>query len=302
IELARLDKPAGALLILWPFIWGHSMAARTTKTHPLDFVRDLIAGCVWFFLLRRILSGAGCIWNDIIDREVDKQVERTRNRPLANGRLSVPGALIFLAAHIILLSVSLIQSGNKRLSLLGFTTIFPLAGGYPFMKRISYWPQAWLGIAFNTGTMMSWAWATGTVPKTSITLALAAWFWTMWYDTIYGNQDKKDDIKIGIGSTALLFDSIRISRIFLAFNGSMFVICLTAAGILNGVHSPHSPYYLIGVVGSTFQLVQQLWYLDLDSPASCSSAFRQNGFVVGPTVAVGLIADYLLEAMISFTS
>ncbi|KAF7367109.1 4-hydroxybenzoate polyprenyl transferase [Mycena sanguinolenta] len=109
LELARVHKPAGALLIMWPF-------------------------------------GAGCIWNDIIDRDLDKQVERTRHRPLADGRVSISSALIFLAVHLALLSLSVLPIGNRQLLFLAFITIFPLAGGYPFIKRISYWPQAWLGM------------------------------------------------------------------------------------------------------------------------------------------------------------
>ncbi|KAJ6524058.1 UbiA prenyltransferase family [Mycena sp. CBHHK59/15] len=295
IELARLHKPAGALLILWPFIWGLAMAARAMRTPPLIFSRDLVVGCVCSAQTYSTMlsSDAGCTWNDIVDRDLDKQVERTKNRPLADGRISVPGSLAFLSVHLVFLSVSVMQCGNEQ-SFLGLVTIFPLAGGYPFMKRISHWPQAWLGMAFNMGTIMSWSWATGKVPRSGIALAFTGWFWTMWYDTIYGTQDKKDDIKIGIGSTALLFKSTTISRIFLAFHGSMFVFCLTVSGILNGVHAPFSPYYLIGVGGSIFHLGKQFWSLDLDSPASCWSAFCNNAFVVGPTVALGLIAEYLL--------
>ncbi|KAJ7127863.1 UbiA prenyltransferase family, partial [Mycena epipterygia] len=292
-ELVRLHKPAGALLIVWPFMWGLAMAARSMRTPPLIFSRDLVVGCTWFFFLRRRVC-AGCIWNDIVDRDMDKHVERTKHRPLADGRISVASALCFLALHVILLSFSIMLCGNRQVLFLGLVTIFPLAGGYPFIKRISHWPQAWLAVAFNTSTLISWAWATGSISPSSISLACTAWFWTMWYDTIYGNQDKKDDIKIGIGSTALLFKSTTISRLFLAFHGSMFAICLTFSGILNGVHAPYSPYYLIGVAGSVFHLARQFWYLDLDSPASCWSTFCNNAFVVGPTVAIGLIADYLL--------
>ncbi|KAJ6594760.1 UbiA prenyltransferase family, partial [Mycena capillaripes] len=230
IELARVNKPAGALLILWPFIWGLIMAARTTRTPLLILLQHLCLGCVWFFVLR----GAGCIWNDIVDRDIDKQVERTKNRPIANGTISVPEALCFLSVHLIFLSFSIVLWGNKQLSVLGFATIFPLAGGYPFMKRLSRWPQAWLGVAFNTGATMSWSWTTGHIPPSSLALALAGWFWTMWYDTIYGSQDKKDDIKIGLGSTALLFKSSQITKLFLIFHGSMFVMWLTISGILNG--------------------------------------------------------------------
>ncbi|KAJ7159788.1 UbiA prenyltransferase family, partial [Mycena filopes] len=247
-------------------------------------------------------QGAGCIWNDIVDRDIDKRVARTKNRPLADGRLSVRSALYFLAVHLVLLSLCLLACGNRKLLALGLVTIFPLAGGYPFMKRISHWPQAWLALALNIGVLDSWAWATDNIPPSGIALACAGWFWTMWYDTIYGHQDKKDDLKLGLGSTALLFKSTTIlSRVFLSFHAVMFVISLTLSGILNGVHTPYSPYYVIGVAGAVLQLGHQFWYLDLDSPRSCWFTFCNNAFVVGPTVTIGLVADYLLADQTPFT-
>ncbi|KAJ7656764.1 UbiA prenyltransferase [Mycena polygramma] len=289
IELARLHKPAGALLILWPFIWGLTMVARSNGTPFRIFFRDLVGGCLWFFFLR----GAGCIWNDIVDSDLDKQVERTKHRPLPSGRASISEALWFLLVHLVGLSVSIVLTGNMQLSYLAFITVVPLAGGYPFIKRYSYWPQAWLGMAFNTGTLMSWSWMSGDLSHSSIALASAGWFWTLWYDTIYGHQDKKDDMRVGIRSTALLFNSRAISKLFLAVNGVMFVVCLTIAGVSNGVE-PFSPYYSIGVGGAILHLSAQLWYLKLDSPSSCWYTFCSNGFVLGPTVALGLFLDYLL--------
>ncbi|KAJ7707876.1 UbiA prenyltransferase, partial [Mycena olivaceomarginata] len=237
VQLARWDKPSGALLILWPF-------------------------------------GAGCIWNDIIDRNLDKHVERTKHRPMADGRISVPRALVFLFFHLLFLVVGLTKCGNPELTGLGLMTIFPLAGGYPFIKRISDCPQAWLGVAFNTGTLISWAWLTGTISSSAKALAVAAWFWTMWYDTIYAHQDKRDDVKIGIGSTAVLFKSTTKSKLLLLFHAVMFTLFLALSGSLNGVQPASSPYYLISVAGSGIFLATQLWYLDLDSPASCWTAVR----------------------------
>ncbi|KAJ7513133.1 4-hydroxybenzoate polyprenyl transferase [Mycena galericulata] len=293
LELARFNKPAGALLILWPYIWGLAMSARSDHTPLPIFSQNLVGGSIWFFLLR----SAGCIWNDIVDRDLDKQVERTRNRPLANGRILVPGALGFLLLHLVPLLFSVAKYGNKQLLSLALITMFPLAGGYPFMKRITYWPQAWLGIAFNMGPVMASSWVTGNISRSSISLALAGWFWTMWYDTIYGAQDKKDDIKIGIGSTALLFRSTSVSLMFLVFHGLMFTLFLTVSGLLNGVDIPSSPYFLFGVCGAFLHLVKQFRSLDLTSPASCWSTFCSNGFVLGPIVAAGMVADYFLMAL-----
>ncbi|KAF8198355.1 UbiA prenyltransferase family [Mycena galopus ATCC 62051] len=271
------------------------MASRSIHLPLLDFCQNLVVGCIWFFFLR----SAGCIWNDIVDRDLDKQVERTKHRPLADGRLSVEGASIFLALHVFVLLFSLRQCRNKQLWSLGLVTIFPLAGGYPFIKRISYWPQAWLGLAFNTSAMMAWSLVTGKVPQASITLACAGWFWTIWYDTIYGHQDKKDDAKVGIRSTALLFDSATISKLFLASHAALFEVCLAVSGILNGVQAPCSPYFVISVIGSGFLLGKQLLHLDMESPEACWAAFCDNGFLVGPTVALGIILDYLLVDIIA---
>ncbi|KAJ7734356.1 4-hydroxybenzoate polyprenyl transferase [Mycena maculata] len=300
LELARFHKPAGALLILWPFVWGLAMSARSSRIPPVTLGKGLVGGC------NLSSSGAGCIWNDIVDRDLDKHVERTKHRPLADGRISVSGALIFLFVHLLFLVSSVAKYGNKQLRVVhwprlhfAFITIFPLAGGYPFIKRISYWPQAWLGVAFNMGTIMACSWATGQVSRSSIALALAGWFWTMWYDTIYGSQDKKGDIKFGVGSTALLFKSTNISRSFLVIHGLMFTVCLATSGSLNGM-DPYSPYFLIGVGGSFLLLGKQLWCLDLDSPASCWSAFSSNAFVVGPIVLAGIVADCLLGEFPSY--
>ncbi|KAJ6460559.1 4-hydroxybenzoate polyprenyl transferase, partial [Mycena sanguinolenta] len=295
IELARIHKPAGALLIVWPFVWGLVMASRDNGSSLMSFARYLIAGSIWHTKCDKSALGAGCIWNDIVDRELDKKVKCTRHRPLADGRISVSGALIFLAMHLVLLCLSFLPTRNRQLLFLAFTTIFPLAGGYPFIKRISYWPQAWLGMTglHRTGVcrmVVSYFCFIGYISSDVLEFS-----WTMWYDTIYGNQDKKDDIKIGIGSTALLFTTTRGSKLFLAFHGTMFLVSLTVSGILNQVHAPYSPYYLISVGGCGLCLGKQLWYLDLESPDSCSAAFNNNTFVVGPIVALGMTSEYLLQ-------
>ncbi|KAF8189005.1 4-hydroxybenzoate polyprenyl transferase [Pholiota molesta] len=288
IELARLNKPAGALLIIWPYVWGLSMAAAAAKLPVLSFLKYLIVGSIWFLFVR----STGCIWNDIIDRNIDRLVERTKHRPLATGRTSVVGALIFLCLHLMVLS-SLLALGNRQIRVIGLVTLYPLAGGYPFIKRVSYWPQAWLGVAFNTGTFMSWACVAGSITQSSIHLIVATWFWTMWYDTIYGSQDKKDDINIGVKSTALLFKSTKNTKQFLAFHAFMFIGFLTTAGLLNQQSAP----YFIGVCILGVHLAFQFWHLDLDSPKSCLAVFSNSGYIIGPIIAIGSTTDYFYRQL-----
>ncbi|KAF8870305.1 UbiA prenyltransferase family, partial [Gymnopilus junonius] len=297
VELARLNRPGGALLILWPYsdfptVWGLTMAAYHVKLPLSSFFSNLVAGGLWFFLFEGkslIWASAGCIWNDIIDRDFDRRVERTKKRPVATGKITVYGALLFLSLHLVALSIVL-TLGNNQIRSIGFMTLYPLAGVYPFIKRISYWPQAWLGIAFNTGTLMAWSVTSGSIPYSSISLGAATWFWTMWYDTIYGSQDKKDDLKIGIKSTALLFKSSSQTRLFLAFHATMFIVCMTLSGILN-----HQTvlYYCVTIPITAINLFKQYKDLDLNSPVSCWKTFCNSSYVLGPIVFLGLMTDYL---------
>ncbi|KAH0583563.1 hypothetical protein H2248_009187 [Termitomyces sp. 'cryptogamus'] len=251
IQLTRISYFAGSMVVFWPY-------------------------------------GAGCVWNDILDRNFDAQVERTKHRPLASGRISVTGAALFLCVHMSILIV-MIWDVNRLAWNVGLLALFPLTGIYPFMKRITYWPQAWLGIAINIGVSMAWATTTASIPTSSLVLSTGCFFWTLWYDTIYACQDKKDDVNAGVKSTALLF-GLNTKRVLTLF-GTSFMCSLTISGILNG----QSLLFVLAVLGGALHLVWQLYTVDVDSPKSCWRTFEANGFYFGAIVEAGLVLDYVLS-------
>ncbi|KAI0261390.1 4-hydroxybenzoate polyprenyl transferase, partial [Gloeopeniophorella convolvens] len=289
VELSRIHKFAGSMLIFWPYAWGMTMAARSLSIPLNAYVFNLVYGLAGAALLHRLTySGAGCIWNDILDREFDKQVERTKHRPIADGRVSVPGALVFLLIHLVLLT-ALLWPINSLAWKIGLATVFPLPGVYPLMKRVTYWPQAWLGIAMNMIALVAWSALHAKLAPAAGALLAGCWCWTLYYDTIYACQDKRDDVQAGVKSTALLFGQ-HVKKILALFAG-LLVTCLTIAGALN---SHQAPYFLITVVGGAAHLIWQLWNLNVDDVKSCLVAFESNGFTLGGIVWAGLFLDYLL--------
>ncbi|RDB21485.1 4-hydroxybenzoate polyprenyltransferase, mitochondrial [Hypsizygus marmoreus] len=279
IELTRIGKFAGTMVVFWPFAWGLTMAARSISMPLLHFFSYMITG---FFG-----ACAGCVWNDILDRSFDAQVARTKYRPVASGKINVFGAAMFLSMHLFLM-LSLIWKVNRFAWTIGLLAVFPLTGIYPLMKRVTYWPQAWLGIAINIGITMSWACTTGSCPKSSFVLSGGSFFWTLWYDTIYACQDKKDDVNAGVKSTALLFGN-HIKAI-LAIFGTILISSLLLSGVMNG----QSPiYFVLGVIGGAAHLCWQLYTVDIDSPKSCWQMFEANGYYFGAIVEAGLALDYV---------
>ncbi|KAH6890103.1 prenyltransferase [Coprinopsis sp. MPI-PUGE-AT-0042] len=260
VQLTRVQKYGGVLLIFWPFV------------------------------IINIHSGAGCIWNDILDRDFDRQVERTKSRPLASGVVKVQGALIFLSVHLILL-VAMLYPLNKFARKIGLLTIFFFPGLYPLMKRVTYWPQAWLGFAMNMGIPLTWAAISGACPRSASVFFAGAWAWSIWYDTIYACQDKKDDVNVGIKSTAVLFD--QYTRQILALFGATILGCFAMAGYLSHLHWA---YYAVTIVGALAHLTWQLKTVDLDSPKSCWKMFAANAYSFGSVVYSGLLVEYLCSA------
>ncbi|KAJ7326195.1 4-hydroxybenzoate polyprenyl transferase [Mycena albidolilacea] len=283
INLTRVSRFAGTMLVFWPYAWGLTMTARSANLPIPQFFYLLLCG----FIGASLSHSAGCVWNDILDRNFDRQVERTKGRPIAAGKISVPGAVAFLWAHLGIM-IWMVRDVNALAWKIALVTMFPLAGLYPLMKRITYWPQAWLGISMNAGVVMAWAFITGSIPTSAFALLGGTWAWTIWYDTIYACQDKKDDVKAGVKSTALLFgNSIKL---VLALFASIMMGGLILAGILNG----HDlPYFLLSVGGGSLYLAVQLYAVDTDSPKSCWAAFHRNGFNLGALIWSGFLADYV---------
>jgi len=286
LELARVEKPAGFLLVLWPAVWGLTMAAYSTKMALEDYGILLLKTSVAAFIMR----AAGCTVNDIFDRNFDKHVARTKNRPLASGRVSLTGAIIFLFLQFAA-GIAVFATFNKAAFYAHLIQMFPLTCSYPLMKRATYWPQAWLGLAINYGFVSSWA-AVHDASLFQLDLVVymmtALWCWTMAYDTVYACMDKKDDAKIGVKSTALFFgDNVVAVTSCLSF---AFTSLLYVSGVLNN----HGlPYYAVCVGGTALFFVYGFMKLDVNSVPSCASFFIQNAYSLGGVIFAGQLLDYL---------
>ena len=198
IDLTRLNKPIGFMLLFWPCSWGLAFANKIIQNSDLFFYYFIL-----FFLGSLLMRSAGCIFNDIVDKDFDKKVKRTKNRPIASGKISVSHSFSYVVILCLIAFFILIQF-NLLTIILGMSSMV-LAFSYPFMKRITYWPQLFLGITFNWGIIMAYAALNNYISSEIIILYLSAIFWTLGYDTIYGSQDMSDDEIIGIKSTSIKF-------------------------------------------------------------------------------------------------
>ncbi|KAJ7176343.1 4-hydroxybenzoate polyprenyl transferase [Mycena crocata] len=286
LELIRIEKPTGTILMFWPFAWGLTMAAYSTRLPMSDYATHLAKALVGAFLLR----SSACTINDIFDREMDAGVERTKNRPLASGRISVLAATLYLIAQYAL-GVAFFYFTEHGLAFwVALFQLIPLFAIYPLLKRVTHWPQAWLGFAMNFGFVTASISVSDMVTLRVLAVAMAScWCWTMLYDTIYACQDIKDDVNMGVRSTAILFGTW--IRPLLTICGLIFVATLAAAGILNG---QGTSYFVISVGGTAIHLTWQFMTVDLDVPKSCWANFNRNG-QLGWIVWGGLVLDYMIS-------
>lgn len=208
IELTRLNKPIGFMLLFWPCAWGLAFANLINQNTSI-FIYYLIL----FFCGSVLMRSAGCIFNDIVDKDFDKKVKRTKKRPIASGKISISQSFFYVAVLCLIAFFILIQFNLLTISL-GLGSMF-LAFAYPYMKRITYWPQLFLGVTFNWGIIMAWASINNAISIEIIILYLSAIFWTLGYDTIYGAQDMSDDEIIGIKSTSIKYK--KNIKLFLSF-------------------------------------------------------------------------------------
>ena len=270
-ELARYDKPIGFLLLMWPCLWSYA-AASSFIDKPLDLFYVIL-----FIIGSIVMRGAGCTWNDYLDKHYDAKVERTKNRPLAANKISENKALIFLFIQLVIGFLILIQF-NKLTILIGVFSIIPITI-YPLMKRITWWPQLFLGITFNWGALLGWTAMTNNISIYSIVLYIGCVFWTIGYDTIYAHQDKIDDNFLGLKSSAVFLgenSKIAISIFYLVFFISISFLSLTL-GSINGWLN----YIILTLVG--IHLARQIYLLDINDPSICHSIFKSNnsiGFIV----------------------
>jgi len=275
-RLARLDRPIGTWLLLFPGWWGITLAG---PRWPDPMLLALFAlGAV-------AMRGAGCTLNDIADRHYDGQVARTRLRPIPSGRVSVMQAAIFMAAQLAI-GAAILLSLNRMSILLGLA-VLGLIATYPYMKRITYWPQLFLGLNFNWGALLGWTAVTGSLSWPPVLLYLGGIFWTLGYDTIYAHQDKEDDARIGVKSSALALGER--TRPFLILFYSAASALWIAAGITAGL----SAIFLLGLALAVLQLGWQAVRVDIDDPIDCLKKFRSNR-LVGWLVFAGIIAGHLV--------
>lgn len=270
LRLSRADRPIGTWLLLIPCFWGIALAALADGLRLWDLWLAVSCG-LGAFLMR----GAGCTWNDITDREFDAAVARTRSRPLPSGAVTVKGALIWMAVQA-LIAGGILLSYNGLAVVLGVASL-ALVAIYPFAKRFTWWPQAFLGLAFNWGAVLAFAAHAGEVRLPSLLLYAAGISWTLFYDTIYAHQDKEDDALIGVKSTARLFGEN--SRLWLRGFMATTVALMAAAIIVTPIPADRVlalTLALAGVWGFGWHMAWQMRRLDMDDPASCLLVFRSN--------------------------
>lgn len=271
LRLSRADRPIGTWLLLIPCLWAIALAAGATGGfvwHDLWLALSCAAGA---FLMR----GAGCTWNDITDRHFDAAVARTRSRPIPSGQVTVRQAVVWMVAQA-LIAALILFSYNWLAIGLGIASL-ALVAVYPFAKRFTWWPQAFLGLAFNWGAVLLWAAHTGSVSLAPVLLYGAGIVWTLFYDTVYAHQDKEDDALIGVKSTARLF-AARTGRWLAGFMVAT-VLLLSGAVILalGGLANPLP--MLIGLAGAWgfgWHMLWQMRRLDINDPAICMVVFRSN--------------------------
>ena len=270
LRLSRADRPIGTWLLLLPCWWGVALAAATHG--PRWFDLWIVLGCaIGAFLMR----GAGCTWNDITDRDIDGKVARTRSRPIPSGQVTVKRALLWAVVQC-LISFCILITFNLTAIALGVLALVPVAI-YPFAKRFTWWPQVFLGVAFNWGALLAWAAHTGSVGWVPILLYLSGIAWTLFYDTIYAHQDSEDDALIGVKSTARLFadNSPKWLRFFL-----VLTVLLMGAAVIMALAPTANVLGLVlalgGVWGFGWHMAWQLGRLDITDPANCLRIFRSN--------------------------
>jgi 4-hydroxybenzoate polyprenyltransferase len=273
-RLARLDRPIGTWLLLFPGWWGIALAGPRWPDPVLILL---------FALGAVVMRGAGCTLNDIADRDYDGKVARTRLRPLPSGRVTVPQAVIFMLAQLIV-AAAILLSLNPACWWLGIA-VLALIATYPFMKRITYWPQLFLGLNFNWGALLGWAAVTGALAWPPVLLYLGGVFWTLGYDTIYAHQDKEDDARIGVKSSALALGEHTRPWLFVFYAAALAL--WAAAGVVAGL----SIAFWVGLLAAALQLTWQAARVDTNDAADCLAKFRSNR-IVGWLMFAGIVAGH----------
>lgn len=278
-RLARWDRPIPFWLLFWPCGWGLGLAVVANPQRGFDWI-----ACVLMIVGALLMRGAGCTFNDIVDRDIDMAVARTRSRPIPSGQVSAKNALVFLAAQVLLGAIILFQF--NRFTVIAGVASLVVVVIYPFMKRVTWWPQAFLGLAFSYGALLGWSSQTGGLSVPILLVYFGSILWVIGYDTIYALQDIEDDALIGVKSTARLFGS-RTRLIVAGFYAAAYVLWLMGAtmagtGLL---------FALLSLVAAGV-LVWQVWTLDANEPGNPVARFRSNHYV-GIALLLALLAEWV---------
>jgi 4-hydroxybenzoate polyprenyltransferase len=276
-RLARLDRPIGTWLLLFPGWWGMALAAPGWPDAGLLLL--FAAGAV-------AMRGAGCTFNDIADRDYDGKVARTRLRPLPSGRVTVPQAVLFMGLQLAI-GAAVLLSLNRASITLGIG-VLGLIATYPFMKRITHWPQLFLGLNFNWGALIGWTAVAGSLGRPAILLYLGGICWTLGYDTIYAHQDKEDDARIGVKSSALALGAR--TRPFLVIVYAAAAAVWGAAGAVAGLGA----LFYLALAAAFLQLLWQTARVDTGDPGDCLAKFRSNR-IVGWLLFAGIVVGHLVR-------
>jgi 4-hydroxybenzoate polyprenyltransferase len=281
LRLARADRPIGTWLLLWPCLWSSALAAAWVGELPSLYLFALFAvGAV-------AMRAAGCVINDLFDRDIDGKVARTATRPIPAGEVSVRQALVFLAALLLFGLAVLLQLSTTAI-LLGFASML-LVVPYPLMKRITYWPQAWLGLTFNWGALVGWAAVTDGLAWPALLMYAAGFFWTLGYDTIYAHQDKEDDALIGVKSAAL-----RLGEASRPWLGGFYAVTVALLATAGWAAAAPWPYWL-GVAAMAAHFAWQIATLDIDDHRNCLARFKSNRDA-GALFFAGIVLAALVSA------
>jgi 4-hydroxybenzoate polyprenyltransferase len=279
LRLARLDRPIGSWLLLMPCWWSAGLAAVHARQAVPDPWHVLL-----FFIGAFAMRGAGCTWNDIVDRDIDARVERTRSRPIPSGQVTVAEAVAFMVVQA-LIGLAVLLQFNLFTIFVGIASLAVVAV-YPFMKRITYWPQIVLGLAFSWGALMGWPAVFGRLDWPALVLYAGAIAWVIGYDTIYAHQDREDDALIGLKSTAILFGAR--TRPMLAVFYAAAIVLIAIAGFAAG----GGVIFALGLVAFAGHLAWQTLRLDIDDPDLCLMLFKSNR-----DAGLILFAGFILDAL-----
>ena len=283
LRLARADRPIGFFLLALPCFWSVALAGRSIgEAYPDPWLLVLFAAGAL------VMRAAGCTYNDLVDRDLDAQVARTRGRPLPSGQVTPRAAFIFMLV-LCLIGLVVLLSFNSTTIWLGLGVI-PIVALYPFVKRFSHWPQVVLGLAFNWGALLGWPAVLGRLDWPAVVLYAGAVAWTIGYDTIYAHQDREEDDLIGLKSTALKFG--RATKAWLALLYAIAWLAIVAAGIM--AHAGTA--FLLVMMAAAAQLAWQIATLDIDDPENCLERFRSNRDF-GAIVLAAILIDMALAAI-----